>query len=575
MILNLLVIGVVLGLTVLWSTHGLFSSFLQFLAVVIAGALAFAVWEPVTVGFLLNLIPDYGWAVGLVLPFAAFLILLRLLVDKAAPSDLKFNGLVGQILGGVFGFFTGILATGLVAIGFMFLPFGENLFGWNGAEVRGNGVVERTENARLWIPVDTMAASFFARLSNSGFSSANPLARFYPDLAFTAATHRVGRQYDEFGSLSAQTDSVAINRVLGADVPVEDVSDLPFELIEYFAGTDPNADEQLVVIEATYELVGEGKGSGTFDKDNNLRVPPYQATLLTLPRDADDAAPFEEHLPVGFSKDSVSGAQREFFPVSDNATLATSNFQPATIAWVYAIPTDADPAFFRFRNLRFGLDEAEAGEPMANTLGELADAVGEYRGEAASTPTANNPDSPEERVGDRVSGPASNHKAVALEQTAKVPVSVSANVASGLDITGGKITGGRGTVSGSMRSNTSADELAVGGGKRMIRLSLKPYTAVAGLTSRSQLGAAPSDVQIFLEDASGRPFYAVAYAWKSGDKTEIDFSSGLLRASGNIPVARMQPDDDLYIYFEVPVGVRLTRYVMDPSFQDVDYTVVN
>ena len=47
MIMSLIALGVVAGLGYLWATRGFFSALLNLICVVIAGAVAFGLWEPV------------------------------------------------------------------------------------------------------------------------------------------------------------------------------------------------------------------------------------------------------------------------------------------------------------------------------------------------------------------------------------------------------------------------------------------------------------------------------------------------------------------------------------------------
>ena len=49
MILSVVVSLIVLLIAYWWASQGLFDAFIHFVCVVIAGALAFAFWEPVTV----------------------------------------------------------------------------------------------------------------------------------------------------------------------------------------------------------------------------------------------------------------------------------------------------------------------------------------------------------------------------------------------------------------------------------------------------------------------------------------------------------------------------------------------
>ncbi|MCH2149191.1 MAG: hypothetical protein MK095_07135, partial [Phycisphaerales bacterium] len=63
-ILNLLIIGLVLLIAYWWSQQGFFGALLHLLAVIVAGALAFAFWEPIAIDVLLGGGTFDGYAMG-------------------------------------------------------------------------------------------------------------------------------------------------------------------------------------------------------------------------------------------------------------------------------------------------------------------------------------------------------------------------------------------------------------------------------------------------------------------------------------------------------------------------------
>ena len=94
MILSLIVIAIIGGLTYFWLTRGFFNAFLHLLCTVMAGALAFALWEK-TSYFLLGIMPSTGalaflqgasWGIGL---------LLRL--DHLCKVDITFGEFVVEL----------------------------------------------------------------------------------------------------------------------------------------------------------------------------------------------------------------------------------------------------------------------------------------------------------------------------------------------------------------------------------------------------------------------------------------------------------------------------------------------
>ena len=570
MILNLVVIAALLGITVLWSTYGFFSAFIQVVVAVIAGTLAFAIWEPLTVNVLLGFMPSYAWAAGLLLPFGLFMILLRVVFDKAAPSNLKFTGLLDQALGGLCGLAAAAVIVGTTVLGLQFLPLPFEFLGYRPMEVKGNGLVEPVDGAGLWVPVDRVAAGLYTALSARGFASGSPLHQVYPDLAVTAAAHRAGRDYDDFGTLASPPAGVTVDRMIVLDRAVEEVDRIPFDIREYLGSTlVGNAEEKVVIVETTFNR--DDAAAGTFDSDRNLRIPPYQAPLLTrLPNGT-----LKRHLPVAFTKENAADARREFFPVSTKDVLAGSTVDNARIAWIYAVPSSETIAAFGFRNMRFGVDAAAAAASEL-TPGErddlVADLIGEFRGEAAADAAPVSNPASGSRVSGEVVGAPTNHVAVALEQTAALPSSVSANAATGLEVSNGEVTGGFGVSRGNASSASAGKDLATGPGKQMVRVEVKPAASRAGLTSRAASAAIPDRYEFSLRDTLDRDHYAVAYAWQQGDEMTVDFTK-VLRNGADTPIDRMSGDDTLYLYFEIPPGVQISRYQVHNSFQEVDFTV--
>ncbi|MDI1290704.1 MAG: hypothetical protein PSX37_12235, partial [bacterium] len=81
--LSLIAIAIMLLTAYIWLTRGFFSAFLHMICVVLAGGIAFAVWEPFA--YLLldkgRFLESTAWCLGLALPFTAALLVLRLICD--------------------------------------------------------------------------------------------------------------------------------------------------------------------------------------------------------------------------------------------------------------------------------------------------------------------------------------------------------------------------------------------------------------------------------------------------------------------------------------------------------------
>ena len=126
---NLILIALVALIAYWWINQGLFSAVLHFVCVVVAGALAFAVWEPLAVKMLdADFASDYAWGIALLGPFSLFLFLARLACDKLVPNNLNFPQWAHYSVGGVFGAASGVLTIGMLLIGGGFIKSAKDEF---------------------------------------------------------------------------------------------------------------------------------------------------------------------------------------------------------------------------------------------------------------------------------------------------------------------------------------------------------------------------------------------------------------------------------------------------------------
>jgi uncharacterized membrane protein required for colicin V production len=201
MIFNLIVVGLVLGLAYAWTVRGFFSAFLHLVCVLVAGALAFAVWEPAA-HLLIGLSPERGflsfiesaaWGVGLIVPFAVFLLLLRLVTDKVVAANLRNSTAADYAGGAVCGLAVGVVTTGVFVIGVQGLRLPTNM-GYRPVwftEDRAAGVGSLVETDRLWIPADRLTAALYRGLSEGSMSAPQSLDKWYPNLESAAFAARI------------------------------------------------------------------------------------------------------------------------------------------------------------------------------------------------------------------------------------------------------------------------------------------------------------------------------------------------------------------------------------------------
>lgn len=571
MILNLIVLFFVLGMAVLWSTYGLFSALIHLMLVLVAGSIALAVWEPVTVNLLLGAIPDYAWAVGLIGPFVVVLIVLRVALDKLIKGNMKFHPLVDQMLGGVTGAIAGVLTAGLTVIGLSYLPLPLTFLGYQPYEIKGAanfpGPSEGDDMvASLWIPVDRYAARTFGFLSTHGFASNRPLAHIIPDLREDAGTFRLGRGYDENSSLNAQPDTIEITEAqrFTEAIPQE----VPAELAEFIAENAPTARGSQIVTVAT--TIKADKGTVIYDNDRILRMPPYQVQLRAAVDDSDTLASYQ---PVGWSKVPLTGTGRVFYSAQGAGTMASDTAPPADIVWVYAIPERAEPEYLQVRKVRLMLPDefvTNDAERFVAALGQPF-TEGDGDGEAQAAAPVVNP-AASERVDAEVVGGYTAHKAVGLEQSDALPRGISPNDATGLTFVDGKVTGGKDVTSKSARGGVAVKSIFVPESLAGIRLQIAP-AAAAQSTLGQAVGAGSNVAEIWIESSTGRKFYPLGYAWLRGEDRSIEVSVNDIRNTTSLPLNAYHEGDQLYLYFAIPPTVQLAKYHIGEPYQELHYTV--
>lgn len=186
--MNLLVIVIVGALTYLWVTRGFFSSLINLACVLMAGALAFAFWEP-TALFLLEKAPRTGfasflwqssWAFGLAIPFGISLAILRAVLDKLLPSNTVLEPAADFAGGGVCGLGAGLITAGIVVLSLGMLRVDRDFLGYSRLSQQGGNVQSST---KLWVPVDDLVASLYGKASVGVFATSDALALYYPNVA--------------------------------------------------------------------------------------------------------------------------------------------------------------------------------------------------------------------------------------------------------------------------------------------------------------------------------------------------------------------------------------------------------
>ncbi len=194
MIVSGIAIAIIALLGWIWLSRGFFPAFLNMICCIAAGAIAFALWEPIAYALLdqFNGNDAMGgtvWGISLAMPFALSMALLRAAVDKCCPANMKFDTVTNAVGGGACGAIAGVITAGIVIISMGFFRVEREFLGYTPVTQQANGSLQY--DSSLIVPVDKLTASLYKHASTAAFASSDPLARWYPDLAYVPATNRI------------------------------------------------------------------------------------------------------------------------------------------------------------------------------------------------------------------------------------------------------------------------------------------------------------------------------------------------------------------------------------------------
>lgn len=366
MFANTLILAFICLMAWWWGlAHGFFSAFLHLWLTIIAAVLAVALWEPLVLGLLIRTIPNYAWGVGLLGPFIAWLVVLRIAAALLVPSGIELGPGVNAIGGGACGFLSGILASGLTAMGVGFLPLPADAGGYQRVVIQEKWTVAPNAGGALWLPVDHYAEAFLSLISSGAFRSRYPFAQYQPDVITQASLYRL--RYDPRSKMAAIPSSVRVADAYACTIPV---SGLDEGFANQIGSRSYSLGNQLVVVQTKWQMTRD-----VFDADGVLRVPPTQVRLVCQQLDSKRPKP-RLRAPVGWTQEDPTAGDLVFtsFDSSAKPVLEPDLVRERLLGWVFVIPVAEEPRFILVRRLRLGVPDLNADpEALVKTLGQPRD----------------------------------------------------------------------------------------------------------------------------------------------------------------------------------------------------------
>ena len=184
--LPILLLALVLIITGVIARQGMLSAFLHMICVIAAGAIAFALWEPIGYALLDSMGSFGAYVMGctLVLTFLVALVILRLAMDKLVPENMNFESGANWAGSSIFGFVGAFISVGILTLGAGMLQFKSDFFGYTGwARDRATAQPGEVSSTPMFTAVYT--ARFYEMLSVGSLSpmmNGGALKQLYPEI---------------------------------------------------------------------------------------------------------------------------------------------------------------------------------------------------------------------------------------------------------------------------------------------------------------------------------------------------------------------------------------------------------
>jgi len=218
MIFSFIMIVVIAGVGFFHYIQGFFSATISAIITILASAMALSYFENLTALMLRGKMADQAFAITICCIFAGTYIVLRLIIDKLVPGNIRLPVIADKVGAGVMGVIAGLFVAGTLAVAAQSLPFAPSIGGYSRYETFDRedfsisipGLPRRQEVSiyeemkadtfadakvnSLWVPVDDLVVGLVTRLSQGSMSGGNDFERVHPDFLHELFANRLGIQ---------------------------------------------------------------------------------------------------------------------------------------------------------------------------------------------------------------------------------------------------------------------------------------------------------------------------------------------------------------------------------------------
>jgi uncharacterized membrane protein required for colicin V production len=616
MTLNLLVVAIIVLSGLLWASpqkgRGLFSALIHLACVLVAGGLAFALWEPVVYGFLLNSAPDYAWCLGLLVPFVVVLLVLRIATDMTIGKNMDLGDGINFAGGAVFGGLAGLVTAGMLMIGVAHLRVGKEFLGYSPLSFSGGSLVG---DKKMWVPADRLVTALYEGLSIGGFGTDTGLAERQPRVWEAAAMMRTtlqggGEKQSALGRTTVAKNDVTLKGrytvgpgaadlmltdsfVLGddgkpskskfvyadGDVPSGEVSVEGF-VLEFASGAVEKSG-QSVIGPGQVRLIcrtSDGKGIGI-----------HPAAIVARPEAGAGMYRFRMDAPDIFIPSVGGGSNAVFAPefivpkgaVPTDLIVKGTRYElsglDASKAVAYANTNGRDEAI-RNGSLfqKFGISVPGGGSGTKPAAGGAKPGAGTPSGgtPSAGTPTPAPSGGNSTKAGQVIN--TSGGRIQEMQEQAQLPDNMILNAG---EIGGLEVNGDRKIVDGEHQFDKAivANNRGIDRNLRVDQFAATKDTTVvqvllANAGAMSVLGrsveAAEDILPPVIIDTNGQQYEAIGYVYAEGNIIRVRYTPGRpLRGLSELPsrVSRSKRDQSVRLLFRPTKGVSIASFNLGPK----------
>jgi hypothetical protein len=538
MIMSLIVFAAVLLIAYWWSNAGAFSAFMHLLCVIFAGVFAFALWEPATYPLLASGFGNYAKGTMLLALFVAFLLPMRLILDRAIKANLSFPRPVDLTVGAAFGLASGVLTMGIFCIGAGYIQSTVTIYdfsGWTRRSDEPKAPTIGSDRAPV-LHLTNATEKWFSYISNGAFApmfGGGTLGSHLPELAKSAGSLYRDSYGEGLGRTSLPAAAISGIKLMDvAAVPLsagQGVAPAPAWAVMFKVSQDAfdGGGQQFILSASQARLIGDTRSAAVS----------YPMAWIQLDRD---------------------GAPSQYYFNSASA-YATSVLSQGDGTFVLLFPKsdlrNQVPKYIELKGVRFPTGRPTAGD-AATLAGGGANAVVEDPGATNIDALIDFPD------------PKYAIQGVIISSNDKGDLRLDSNNY----IIGGEQKfpkGGNSAVGSELR----VKGFQTAGEQKILRLDAHAATDGARIFPDvnqwlREAGTGASNAKVCLVDDKGGKYYAIGLVEDDGTWVTVKSMGGSPLRLSDIPIQPLGSANKLSLYFRVPPDTKLRGLMLSTSSED-------